>query len=286
VIASIDTKRRNQARRPRSRATGTPKRLHASASGLARWPSQGLRHLVDVVGGGAAGWIVFAVLAASYAAMAVGLHSRIAVAACFAGSVLQTGWNWLPLSAAHQVMTVTLFCLVWADTGRLWSVDALRARRPVSEPLPLQPVWPLDLIRCQIAAIYGASGLWKLFGPTWRDGSAVHYALNLDIFNRFPGEIPPSAAWILMGATYGVLAWELAFPVLVCFRRTRRFTLAAGVALHLGLWATLELGTFSWIMIASYVAFLDPAWVARNTDGWTHLRLARSSASPRSAIPD
>jgi 6-phosphofructokinase len=33
---------------------------------------------------------------------------------------------------------------------------------------------------------------------------------------------------------------------------------AGWIALHAGLWSTLELGPFSFIMIASYLSFLDP----------------------------
>ena len=45
-------------------------------------------------------------------------------------------------------------------------------------------IWPLRLIRVQVALIYLTSGLFKLFGAAWRDGSAVYYATGQNIFGR------------------------------------------------------------------------------------------------------
>ena len=118
-------------------------------------------------------------------------------------------------------------------------------------------------MRFQIAIIYGSSGLHKLAFPMWRDGSAVHWAINLNEFHRLPWAIPETAAFVVALLTWSTLAFELAFPLLVIFKRIRPPVLIAGIGLHLGLWATMELGPFSQVMVASYIAFLEPATVAR-----------------------
>ena len=102
------------------------------------------------------------------------------------------------------------------------------------------------------------SGISKLAYPVWRDGAAVHYAVNLNIFHRFPWPLPPSLDWATTIATYVTLVWEITFPVMMLSRVTRPFALLLGIALHAGMWSTLELGPFSFMMIASYLAFLDP----------------------------
>ena len=66
-------------------------------------------------------------------------------------------------------------------------------------------------------------------------------------------------------ATYITLFWEMSFPIMLFHRWTRRVALLMGVFLHLGLWVALELGPFSWVMLASYIAFLDPGFVSRMT---------------------
>jgi len=210
-----------------------------------------------------AGWAVFGALVAVFVALTIGFRSDVAVMLGFIGLVAQDHWNHLPLSSAHQVMIVLLFCLMWAETGGVWSADAYLAGAAAKGGAARAPAWPLMLMRCQIAIIYGSTGLWKLAYPVWRDGSAVHWALSLNVFHRVPWPVPASAAPFVAMLTWGTVLFELSFPVLVLFRRTRSLALAGGIALHLGLFAALELGPFSLIMIASYLAFLDPCTTAR-----------------------
>lgn len=206
--------------------------------------------------GAVAGWSLYLTLWVVWLSLTIGLFSDAAVIAAFVAQIVQARWNNSPLSAAHQVETVLLFCLLWVPTGRVWSIDALR-RRAASIEVRCA-AWPLYVMRFQVALIYFSSALSKLAYPVWRDGSAVYWALNLNDFHRFPWVIPESAAPVLALITWTTLAFELLFPFLVISRRTRPAVLWAGVGLHLGLWAMLELGPFSWVMLASYLAFLDP----------------------------
>lgn len=241
----------------------TPVELFWPVNGLVPLSSggPGWRAALDGAGlGVAAGWVGFGLLAGAFAAMTVGYRSDLAVLLCFLGLVLQQHWNRLPLSSAHQLMVNLMFCLVWTETGRVWSVDVVRrstAGQAAVDSGGLPP-WPLWLMRFQIAVVYGASGLWKFANTAWRDGSAVYWTLNLNGFHRFPWTLPAAAEPVLALLTWGTVVFELAFPVLVCVRRTRAAALLGGIALHLGLGLALELGPFSALMIVGYVAFLDP----------------------------
>jgi len=220
------------------------------------WPKY---WLVEHGLGTAAGWALYLSLWVVFVAMTIGVFSELAVLGAFVGQILHAHWNTTPLSAAHQLETVLVFCLLWAPTGRVWSVDQWwRKKTGAPAPSGLAPAWPMMLMRCQVALIYLSSGLHKLAFSAWRDGSAVYWSLALNDFHRIPWTIPPSAVPFLAILAWGTLFFELLFPVLVFFRRTRMATLVAGIGLHLGLWATLELGPFSWIMLASYIAFVDP----------------------------
>lgn len=237
------------------------------------WPLDGLSALPSDGGprawlyshglGTTTGWVLFLGLIAVFTAITIGLRSNAAVLAGFVGLVGQDRWNHIPLSSAHQVMIVLLFCLAWADSGRVWSLDARRSNLTRQGDAGRVPIWPLQLMRCQIALIYFSSGLWKISYPMWRDGSAVHWALSLNAFHRLPWPVPVDWAPFIAFLTWGTVLFELLFPVLVFFRATRGPMLLAGIGLHVGLWATLELGPFSYIMIASYIAFLDPAYTAK-----------------------
>ena len=203
-----------------------------------------------------AGRGLFAACIAAYAAMTLGIASRLSVIAAFLASIVQTAWNPLPLSGAYQVHRVLLFCLIWADCGAVWSLDAwLRGSRDAER----QPIWPLRLFRFQVAVIYGATGLYKLQDVHWRDGSALHYVMSNVQFRRAPVEPPPWSAEVLTLLTYLTLFWELLFPLLILHRVTRRVALVLGIIMHAGMWMTMELGPFAPVMIGSYLAFIDPA---------------------------
>lgn len=226
-------------------------------SGLVAPAGSTVRQLAERAGGAetAGPWIFWGCVAA-YAAMTAGIATRLAVVAAFAAAVAQASWNPLPLSGAYQAHRVLLFCLIWADCGAVWSVDAL-ARRGAAAIR--QPIWPLRLFRFQVALLYVSSGLWKLQDVHWRDGSALHYVMSNVQFRRAPVDPPPWTAEALTFLTYLTLFWELLFPLLVLHRVSRRAALVLGVILHAGMWMTLELGPFAPVMIGSYLAFLDPA---------------------------
>ena len=230
-----------------------------------RSEGQGLKAMLIAYGmGDVAGPLVYLFCLISFMAMTVGLRSGVTVALSLAASLLQLSWNSLPLSASNAVVQGVLFCLIWADCGSVWSIDAWLERRRLHgarDESPTYPIAPLRLIRFQIALVYLSSGLWKLYSPLWRDGSALHYVLNNNVFHRFPNAPPPSLEWLLTLGTYITLFWEIGFAFMVLFRPTRIFALGMGVLIHLGMMTAIEVGPFSLVMLAGYVAFLDPALI-------------------------
>ena len=68
--------------------------------------------------------------------MMIGYRSGTTVTLSFLLSVLQVSWNRLPLSGAQPLMTGIIFCLLWADCGSVWSVDAWLARRAGNRTSP------------------------------------------------------------------------------------------------------------------------------------------------------
>lgn len=118
------------------------------------------------------------------------------------------------------------------------------------------PAWTLRMIQIQIALVYLVSGLWKVVAPSWMDGTALVYALGNHTFSRLG---MPDWVWLqplFAAATLAVAWWEFLFPVLALGSRTRRWSLAFGVALHLGILAFMYVGIFPLIMLGCYPAFL------------------------------
>ena len=215
---------------------------------------------------GLAGRAAFYSCVAVFLAMTLGIWTRVTVPLSFAAAMLQFGWNNLPMSGGDLVLRVFLFYLLWTDCGTVWSVDTWRARRRAGGASDLPREWPviapLQLVRFQLALIYFSAGLWKLHSDEWRDGSAVYYVLNSNLYQRFPDVLTPDLAWVTTGATYGTLIWELAFAPMVLYKRTRNLALILGLLIHLGMFLTMEVGAFHLVMLAAYPAFLDPSRLA------------------------
>jgi hypothetical protein len=212
------------------------------------------------------GRVLYFASAASFVSMTVGYRSNAAVVSSLLTSLVHLSWNYLPLSGANAVVQVVLFCLVWADCGSVWSVDAWLARRRGRQTIRDEravgsTIAPLRLIRFQIALVYLTSAFWKIYSPLWRDGSAVHYVLNSNVYHRFPEFLAPNLEWLATVATYSTLFWEGTFPFMLLFAPTRRLALCAGVLIHLGMFSLMEVGPFHFVMLSGYVAFLDPSTV-------------------------
>jgi hypothetical protein len=241
-----------------------------SPDGIAPIPGGGLGVRAFVLESGigvAAGWAFFLVLFAGFVCMTLGFFTSTAVAVCFLGCVFQSRWNSLPLTSGHTVLVALLFALVWADCSGWPSVDY---RRKGKSTIASQPMWPLRLIQIQITLIYLSSGLFKLLGAGWRDGSAIHYTTAQNVYGRFLHlyAFPAGLDWLLTLVTYGTLFWEIGFAVMLLNRVTRRIALLLGIGIHGGILLLMEVGPFSWVMVASYVAFLEPHSVAKFMAHW------------------
>jgi hypothetical protein len=217
-----------------------------------------------------------------YLCLLAGYQSVFTAVAMFIGSSAMLWWNYYPFSGAQHLLHNLILYLVFVDSGRVWSLDAWLARRRGTplEPTP-QPYWPLRLVRAQIAIMYFAAGFWKLGNPVWRGGDALHYILNSNVFQRMPGNVPAELYPVTVLLTYVTIFWELLFPFMLWWRPTRAFAVALGVALHIGMWSTIEIGSFSLTVLAGYTAFLNPYLMeARVARAAAWLRRAPIQESP------
>jgi predicted DCC family thiol-disulfide oxidoreductase YuxK len=196
--------------------------------------------------------------------MTTSLHNRVLAAE-----------NW-----GGVAIGVLMIWTAFLPLGRRFSVDAIRASlraRPDETPADLGAGVPppderqttsmaaLGLL-LQIAAIYWLNFVHKS-GPTWRDGSAVHYVLWQERIVTWVGlqvrEHAPYAFTKLL--TEGTLVIEAAAAFLVLspvFWRSTRFLAALLlVGLHGGIALLVNLGIFSFAMMAFQPFLLtDAQW--------------------------
>jgi hypothetical protein len=134
----------------------------------------------------------------------------------------------------------------------LWMV-LLRQRTPTKagEFLSQLAFW---MIRAQLLFTYIATGVHKLTGTSWLDGTAV------GIVSSDPQFGPHAlAAWPMLSAalTLSLLAFQFLFPVAVWWRRSRYLAMALGVAFHLGTAVFIGIPQMGAAFIVCYVIWLD-----------------------------
>jgi hypothetical protein len=182
----------------------------------------------------------------------LGCLSRPSAAMAWALAMLFWTRNPRIHNAGDTVRITILFYLMLSPCGAVWSVDSWLRRTGRSGRVYVPP-WPLCLLFVQMAAIYSYNGVNKALASQWRAGHSLHYVLaNLTesrvSFARLP--VPDVAIWML---TWAVVAWEVSFPLLVLRRQTRTAALLMGVAFHVGIGLTMELGLFAPYMLCLYV---------------------------------
>lgn len=114
-------------------------------------------------------------------------------------------------------------------------------------------------LQIQLCVIYVYSGMEKLKGGSWWDGTAVW-----SVFANSQMVIA-DLTWVrhlpllVVLISFSTILFELYFPVLVWVRPLRKYFLAAGVLFHAGIGVVMALWSFALIMISPYLLFVEEA---------------------------
>jgi Vitamin K-dependent gamma-carboxylase len=208
----------------------------------------------------------------------VGFFPRINAFLLFVWIVSFQNRNNLINDGEDTLLRMLGFLMIWLPSGRCWSANALIRRWWSARHIPLQPAtpsnqcavpgWGLRLLQLEMAVLFLSAGLSKLSGDAWLNGTALYYVSRLDDhFGRF--WVPAwmfDTPWLVAFLTWSVVMIELATPVLIWFRETRRPCLFAVLVFHLANEWTMNLFLFHWLMLCGWMSFLRPedfAWFAR-----------------------
>ncbi|MFG2261754.1 HTTM domain-containing protein [Streptomyces sp. NPDC048720] len=181
----------------------------------------------------------------------------------------------------NLILLMSLY-LVFTACGRRWSLDARRSRLRASTAQAARPALdqaPGELrrhvrearltviavlhncgmlvIAAQVCFLYGSAGLYKVQGPSWGNGTALHYVLNLDLFRPWPAlsRMADGHNLMLAVAGYVTVLLQVGFPF-VLFGRLKYPVLTILLGMHLGIALLLGLPLFSGAMIVADAVFL------------------------------
>ncbi|MFE0453783.1 HTTM domain-containing protein [Streptomyces sp. NPDC058914] len=178
----------------------------------------------------------------------------------------------------NLILLMSLY-LVLTACGRRWSLDArrnrLKALRAGNTPEPPRSLFGrqirdartslvavvhncgMFLIAAQVCFLYGSAGLYKVQGPSWSSGTALHYVLNLELFRPWPvlSHFVDEHTLVVAIVGYMTVLLQVAFPF-VLFGRLKYPVLAVLLGMHIGIAVLMGLPLFSGAMIVADAVFL------------------------------
>ncbi len=211
---------------------------------------------------------VFAVWTTAAFLMLLGWHTRLMTFLVWLGALCFLARNPNLKNGGDDTMQLAVFLLLISPCAVAPSLDRRRRLKrqgidPDSAPAAVIAPWPVRLFQLQLCVIYFTTGIAKLAGHTWWDGTSVHYVLNDVTMSRWPYALVPIPIWITAPLTYMSVWFETLFPLLVLWPRTRKWTLWFGVLFHLGIYLMIEVGWFSFYTIAMYGVWIPDSWWQR-----------------------
>ncbi|MEO8590494.1 MAG: HTTM domain-containing protein [Flavobacteriales bacterium] len=164
---------------------------------------------------------------------------------------------WMAGSGGQQLISNLLFWLILVpDRSRPLSPNGWRL------VLGTSAFW---ILRLQLLLAYAATGLHKLTGTHWLDGTALGIVATDPAYG--PAWLVRAPA-IAMTMTWAVLLFQLSFPIAVWFRRTRIPWMVIGVVFHLGTAISLGIPEMALAFISAYAIWLSDEEALRLLRRW------------------
>jgi hypothetical protein len=228
-------------------------------------------------------WSLFGVALAGACCALVGWGGRWVLLPTLQAFIALHSLNSSASGGYDGMICIALWLLLLSECNATLSVDAWRRHGRVFTE-DLVAAWPRYLLILQLVVIYTATGLQKV-SLTWTPMggyTALYYVLHDPTWLRFEAEARWLPVPLLRLATAISWHWEqltiLLLPVFY-FRATRgqpgklraafnRWDLrlpwaVIGMALHLGIFALIDVGPFSFISLAYYVNLFTPGEIER-----------------------
>jgi len=164
--------------------------------------------------------------------------------------------------AIDRILRCVLLFLLFSKADHWWAFNK-------KERLQRIPAWPVDLIKWMLVMVYMAAGLSKILQqPAWMamDGMPVLYRIMTD---PLASDMDP-AAWTWAYPLFRFGSWStiiLEIGAVLILTRWCHWWAILGAMMHLGIAATMNLGMFSWGMLALYPVLLSP-WLLLGLQWW------------------
>jgi hypothetical protein len=195
--------------------------------------------------------------------LTLGIATPLAAIVSLVGLISAVNRAPLNVFGFDDTLGMLLIAVAVGPAGAVLSVDRLLAPDIAADRPSVQANLALRLIQVHLCVVYLFSGLGKLLGASWWEGTALWGAAANVQYRTLDLTWLASHPWIVNALTLGTLWWEIAYAALVWPRLTRRLFLAMAVPVHLGIGLAMGMMEFGLAMLAANMAFVPAAVLRR-----------------------
>ena len=191
-----------------------------------------------------------------------GLSNRVFVFVVFLLHLSFIQRNHFIVYGADLYATFWLFFLCFMKSGShfnlitLFRKKYLGLKKVTSEECDLLTSVGVRLMQVELCISYGMTGLEKLKGMNWWEGSAVWYVMGNQQIVPFDFSFFYNVPVIIAFMSFSVLAFEIYFPMAIWQEKLRPLWIFFGVMFHLLTSLFMGLVYFGLIMMISYFLWL------------------------------
>jgi len=214
-------------------------------------------------------WVLHLIALVVFALLVVGYRTRLMAVLAWIFAMSYAGRAFPALFGLDVVNLMLAMYLIIGPSGDCYSVDRwLAKRRGVGQggQPSISANIAIRLMQIHLCVIYFFSGIGKLQGTAWWDGTAMWMSVaNLEYQSldmTWLADWPRLAAFLTLATVY----WETFYAVLVWHRLTRPLMLITAVLVHGGIALALGMATFGIAMIIANMAFLSSGFIRSLVD--------------------
>lgn len=210
----------------------------------------------------------------SQSAFHIQAYAHIILTALFALGVFSRSLTWLifvlNLGMMQRNMTIIygadLFCNFWlfylslVNHNRYFSVlNYVQKSRALDKARLGDALSTMGIrfIQIQLCLSYAYTGIEKLKGLTWWEGSAVWYVIGMEEFIPHDFAFLKHYPLVIALASMATLIFEVYFIFAVWNKRLRTPWLLVGFLFHFGTAVFMNLWFFCLVMVSSYIVFFN-----------------------------
>ena len=193
------------------------------------------------------------------ACLALGLATPVAAWVALVGFLAAVNRTPLTVFGFDDALGMLLIPLAIGPAGAVLSLDRRLGIATSGDGPSVSANIALRLLQVHLCVVYFFSGIAKLFGASWWEGTALWGAAANSRYRTLDITWLARHPLLVNLLTLGTVFWEVSYPALVWPRLTRRLAIAMGIFVHLGIGAAMGMGEFGLAMIAANLAFVPAA---------------------------